>query len=120
MKRKTEKRGEGGRARVLSIVVAGLVAVWLPQGAFANATEFDFDLLELEIDGLPFVPSRVVDDFEDGIKNPALVDIWGVTTESGGALRFTDTDGCLDRPNGACADLVFLFVSYTSLSFGTF
>ena len=31
---------------MLSIVLAGLVAVWLPQGAFANATEFDFDLLD--------------------------------------------------------------------------
>jgi len=112
MKRRNEKGQERGRARVLSIVLAGFVAAWLPQGAFANGTEFDFDLLELEIDGLPFVPSRVVDDFEDGIKNPALVDIWGVTTESGGALRFTDTDGCLDRPNGTCADLVFLFISF--------
>ena len=68
MKRKNEKRGEGDRARVLSIVVAGLIAIWLPQGAFA--TDFDFHLLELEMTGLPFRPP-FFDDFEDGIKNPS-------------------------------------------------
>ena len=96
-----------GRLRLLVLVLAGLVAIWAPQGAFA--TNFDFDLLELEV-ATPV--SVVLDDFEDGVKNPLLLEIWGSTTESGGALRFTDTDGCLVRPNGRCADLIFVAIPF--------
>jgi hypothetical protein len=66
-----------------------------PHGASAGG--FDFDLLELEVTG----QNEFFDDFEDGNRftppTSLMIDFGDtVTTESDGALKFTDVDGSID------------------------
>ena len=72
-------------------LLGGVILAFGPQGALAAG--FDFRLLDLEITG----QHAFFDDFEDGNRlggTARLIDRQGsITTESDGALNFTDADG---------------------------
>ena len=79
------------------VLLALLATLCWPSGAFATA--FDIQLLEFQIIG----ENAFFDDFEDGQRDSPptsfLFTESGVTTESAGALQFTDADGFAQSGN---------------------